>query len=187
MSKMDVDGLFAVGGDANPRPCHRIALDQVDNPILLNALRIWEGLKNGRRLPVRQDITPRVMKPILRNTTLIKVIEGGADYEYRIVGDASVMAHGQSFQGLRWSHTKTLTPHFPKFIKPVYDRIVEEGEPLAMRGWIDRTGAARGHIYCEYLYLPLGVAEVDHILVVAVYHRRDGHAHTTEMSSSVAV
>jgi hypothetical protein len=187
MSKMDVDGSFAVGCDTNPRPCHRIPLGDVDNSVLLNAHRIWEGLRDGRRFPPRQAITPRVLKPILRNTTLIKVIEGGSDYEYRIVGDASVMAHGQSFQGLRWSQTEILTPRFPKFIKPYYDSIVREGEPLAMRGWVARSGQAHGYIYCEYLYLPLGEAEVDHILVVAVYHRRDGHAHTTEMSRSAAL
>jgi hypothetical protein len=183
---MDVDGLFAVGCDANPRPCHRIPLAEVDNTVLLNAHRIWEGLKDGRRFPPRQAITPRALKPVLRNTTLIRVIDGGADYEYRIVGDASVMAHGQSFQGLYWSQTATLAPGFAKFIKPVYDRVVREGVPLAMRGWVERSGPAGGYLYCEYLYLPLGEDVVDHILVAVVYHRRDGLAHATETSNSFA-
>jgi hypothetical protein len=181
---MDVNGLFAEGCDANPRPCHCIPLADVDNPVLMNALRLWEGIRNDRRYPPRQAVTPRVLKPILRNTTLVRVLDGGADYEYRIVGDASVMAHGQSFQGLRWSETEKIAPRFAKFIKPVYDRIVNEGEPIAMRGWIARSSAPRGYIYCEYLYLPLGETSVDHFLIVAVYHRRDGFAHATEASSS---
>jgi hypothetical protein len=187
MSKMEVDGSFAVCCDANPRPCHCIPLDEVDNVELLRAYQLWEGLKDGRHFPPRQAVTPRVLKPILRNTTLIKVIDGGVDYEYRIVGDAYVLAHGQTFQGLRWSQTQTLAPCFYKFIKPVYDRIVREGEPLAMRGWIERSRASNGFIYCEYLYLPLGETCVDYILAAAVYHRRDGIEHTTEMPNSFTV
>lgn len=184
MSKMDIDGSLS-GLEANPRVCRCISLGEVDNTVLLNALALWDGLKNGRRYPSRGAITPRILKPILRNTTLMKVIDGGADYEYRIVGDAFVMAHGHSFQGLLWSQTEKQSPGFHKFIKPIYDRVVREGEPLALRGWIERGGASTGHVFSEYLYLPLGEGSVDHILAVAVYLRRDGLNHATPSSFTI--
>ncbi len=185
MSKMDVDGSLPVGFSANPKVCHAIPLTEVDNTVLLTALLLWQDIRNERRFPPRRAITPRLLKPILRNTTLLRVIDGGADYEYRIVGDAYVMAHGQSFQGLRWSQTKSMAPGFHKFIKPVYDRIVESGEPLAMRGWVERGGSSTGLVYCEYIYLPLVDESVDHILIVAVYLRSSAIDHVTTSSFSV--
>ena len=187
MSKMDVDGSLPEGLDTNPRMCRCIPLTEVDNAVLLGGLALWQDLKGERRYPPRSAITPRMMKPILRNTTLLRVVNGGEDYEYRIVGDAYVMAHGQSFQGKRWSETASLSPGFYKFIKPVYDRVVQGGEPLALRGWIERGGASTGHVYCEYVYLPLGEDCVGHILAVAVYLRSDGREHVRETQSSFTI
>lgn len=184
MSKMDVDGSFVAGFDADSRRCRYVPLSAIDSPILVKALDLWNGLKAKGLRPARTDVTPRLLKPILRNTSLVKVMDGGADYEYRIVGDAFVQAHGRSFQGLRWSETSELSPGFHKFIKPVYDRVVRDGEPLAMRGWIERGGVRESHIYCEYLYLPLGEPAVDHILIAAVYLRRDGLDHVAAPKSS---
>jgi hypothetical protein len=184
MSKMDIDGSLS-GLETNPRVCRCIPLGDVDNTVLLHAWKLWDGLKAGKRFPSRSAITPRILKPILRNTTLIKVIDGGADYEYRIVGDAYVMAHGHSFQGMLWSETNKLSPGFGKFIKPIYDRVVREAEPLALRGWIERGGTSTGHVFSEYLYLPLGEGSVDHILAVAVYLRRDGLDHATSSSFTI--
>jgi hypothetical protein len=173
MSKMEIEEAFAGGLAARPRTCRIIPLAEVDNPILQQALQVWQSLKGERRLPGRNTVTPRRLKPFLRNTALLKVIDGGADYEYRIVGDAYVMAHGGSFQGLRWSETKAIAPGLHKMIKPIYDRVVASCEPLAMRGWVERGGSPTNLVYCEYLYLPLGEDAVDHILIVAVYHCRN--------------
>jgi hypothetical protein len=189
MSKMDVDGSYLVGLDTDPRVCRCIPLTEVDNAVLLGGLALWQGLKGERRYPPRSAITPRVLKPILRNTALLRVMNGGEDYEYRIVGDAYVMAHSQSFQGKRWSEMGDFVPSFHRFVKQVYDRVVQGGDPVAMRGWIERGRPSIGHVYCEYIYLPLGEAAtgVDHILAVAVYLRNDGHEHFGETQSSFTI
>ena len=189
MSKMDVDGSLPVRLDVDPRACRCIALSQIDNVTLLEGLALWDRLREDRQYPPRSAMTPRLLKPLLRNTTLLRVINGGEDYEYRIVGDAYVMAHGTSYQGMRWSETGKVSKGFQKFIKPVYDRIVRDGEPVATRGWIERGGSSTGHVYCEYVYLPLGddAMGVDHILAFAVYIRRDGLEHVSVASSSFTV
>jgi len=148
-----------------------IALNDIENPIVRQGIVYWAGLCRGRRYPARSDVTPRGLKGMLRNTTLLKVVDGGRDYEYRIIGDAYVMAHGRSYQGLKWSETARFSPGYHASIKPVYDSVVRTGEPMATRGWIEKGNRAREHVYCEYVFLPLGSEErgVDHILVFAVY------------------
>ncbi len=148
-----------------------IALSEIDSPILQQGVAYWRSLSAERNFPSRSDVTPRGLSSLLRNTTLVRVVDGGKDYDYRIVGDAYVMAHGVSFQGKLWSETDKLSPGYHALIKSVYDRVVRKKEPVAMRGWVERSGQQFEPIYSEYVFLPLGTdgATVDHILVFAVY------------------
>lgn len=161
--------------DGPVNPCSRVPLAEVTHPILVQAVAFWRRLAAGRKFPARSEVTPRGLGNLLRNTELLRVVDGGMDYEYRIVGDAYVLAHGVSFQGKAWSQIGRLSPRFHRMIKPVYDSVVATGEPVATRGWIERGGATDEHIYCEYVYLPLGAdgATVDHILIFAVYIPHD--------------
>ena len=154
---------------------HRIALAEIDSSILLQGAAFWRGLCHERKFPTRADVTPRGLAGLLRYTTLLRVIDGGKDYEYRIVGDAYVLAHGVSFQGKLWSETSKLSPGYHETIKSTYDRVVRKGEPVAMRGWIERGGKKSELVYSEYVFLPLGEDDrtVDHILVFAVYVPRE--------------
>ncbi len=170
--------------DLPANPCSRIPLGEIDSQILVQAVAYWRRLAAGRKFPARSDVTPRGLRNLLRYTTLIRVVDGGKDYEYRIVGDAYVMAHGVSFQGRLWSEIEQQSPRFHRMIKPVYDFVVKTGEPAATRGWIERGAGANEHIYSEYVYLPLGrdQSAVDYILIFAVYIPRD----TLDRSSTLA-
>ena len=166
-------------GRAPEKLSHRIALCEIDSTILLQGIAYWRGLCRERKFPSRADVTPRGLAGLLRYTTLLRVIDGGKDYEYRIVGDAYVMAHGASFQGKRWSETDKITRGYHAMIKSTYDRVVRKGEPVATRGWIERGGRSSELLYSEYLFLPLGEDDktVDYILVFAVYVSREKSAH----------
>lgn len=176
---MDKDGLHPKGLSADHRTSRHISLDEVDNAVLLDGIALWKSLCAGKKYPSRSAVTPRAIKLLLRHTMLVRVIDGGADYDYRIVGDAYVMAHGTSFQGRKWSELRIVSPGFQKAIKGVYDRVVQDGAPVATRGWIERGAGSSGHVYSEYVFLPLGeeTTGVDHILIFAVYVRRDGLEH----------
>jgi hypothetical protein len=166
----------ASGGGATPAKTDgRIALNEIDSPVLQQGIAYWRSLCAGRNFPARGDVTPRGLSSLLRNTTLLRVVDGGADYDYRIVGDAYVMAHGMSFQGKLWSETDKLSPGYHAMIKSIYDRVVRKKEPVALRGWIERSRQQCEPIYSEYVFLPLGTdgATVDHILVFAVYAPRE--------------
>jgi hypothetical protein len=88
-----------------PRPTlHEvIALDELESPALRAGVRYWRQLCGERRFPGREDLNPRGMAKLLRNTELVSVLDGGDDYEYRIVGDAVACAYGGSFQNHRLS------------------------------------------------------------------------------------
>ena len=149
----------------------RIPLQDMGSPILHQAVALWRKLAGDRKYPPREVMTVRNLRSLLRNITLVRVIDGGRDFEYRVVGDANVMAHGVSFQGKRWSDLEARAPGKWAAVKPIYDSVVQTGEPVATRGWIERCMRNNEFVYCEYVHLPLGSEEgvVDHILAVAVY------------------
>ena len=174
-TKSNVDKVEQGAIDTPENLYGRIALSEIESTVLLQGIAYWDALRGARNFPSRFEITPRGLANLLRNTTLLRVIEGGKDYEYRIVGDAYVMAHGVSFQGKSWSETDKLSPGYHAMIKSTYDRVVRKAEPIAMRGWIERSGQKSELIYSEYVFLPLGRdgETVDHILVFAVYVPRE--------------
>ena len=175
--RYDTSAALPVPPEGPVHPCSRVPLASIENSILIQAAAYWKRLSAGRRFPARTDVTPRELANLMRYTALLKVIDGGADYEYRVVGDAYVMAHGVSFQGKRWSDIGLFSPRFHRMVKPTYDSVVETGEPLATRGWISRASGSGEQIYSECIYLPLGKDEttVDHLLIFAVYTPHDTH------------
>ncbi len=154
-----------------------IALDAMESPILRQALDYWNRLRGERRYPARQDMAPRDLAPLLRNLCLIRLIEGGTDYEYRIVGDAHVISHGFTMQGLKVSDIDKYSPGYGPVLKSLYDRAVRRREPYAFRGWMERGEKTKEFIYSESLFMPMGPddATIDHVLNFSVYTPRDSY------------
>ncbi|MBL6937104.1 MAG: PAS domain-containing protein [Alphaproteobacteria bacterium] len=154
-----------------------IALDAVDNPILQLALAYWSRLKGERSYPARADLMPRDLAPLLRHVCLLRVLDGGADYEFRIVGDAHVISHGFSMQGLRISDIDGFSPGYGPALKMLYDRAVRRRTCYAFRGWLERGEKNKQYIYSESVFMPMGPDEatIDHVLNVAVYTPRDSY------------
>jgi hypothetical protein len=152
----------------------RIALDEVESALVRAAVGYWRELCRGRPFPARADILPRDIRGLLRNIALLKVVDDGADYDYRIVGDAHVMAYGFSMQGKRLTEMDEFAAGHGEVLKRLYDRVVRKGEPYALRGWIGRSERQKKFIYSESLFAPLGDGEtVDHVFNVSVYVPRD--------------
>ena len=153
-----------------------IALDDIESPIIRQGVAYWLALKGTRSYPARTDIKPRDLAPLLRNVTLIKVIDGGQDYEYRIVGDAHVSSHGFSMQGRRVSEVDEFSPGYGAVLKELYGRAVQARDVYAYRGWTERGGKDKPLVYGEGVFMPMGPDEatVDHVLNFSVYTSRDG-------------
>jgi hypothetical protein len=152
-----------------------IALDAVESPILLQGVAYWRKLKGERSYPSRQEMLPRELAPLLRHVALIRLIDDGADYEYRIVGDAHVQSHGFSMQGQRVSEVDKFSPGYGPVLKSLYDHAVRRRDLYAFRGWMERGEQHRQYIYSESVFMPLGPDEdtIDHVLNLSVYTPRD--------------
>ena len=148
-----------------------ISLDALDHATVRLGAAYWRAIKAGRAMPARSELNPRAMMGFLRNIVLMRVLEGGADYDYRIAGDAHVQAYGKSFKDARLSELAIGSPDLAGMMRGVLDHVRTAAAPLAMRGWIGRELRDARFAYYESCFLPLGedAATVDHILMVGIY------------------
>jgi hypothetical protein len=156
---------------------HSIPVAEVQNPLLLKGLELWRSQRGTRRFPGRADMSPRLLSGLLRNTVLVRVVDAGEEFEFRIVGDAIVAAQGASFQGLTTAQIEAKLPGYGRMLKYVYRGVYESGEPSAYRGWFERGPDGRAFFH-ESLVLPLGAdgQTVDHLLILGVYAYSDDQA-----------
>jgi hypothetical protein len=147
----------------------RVALDELESPLLREAVAMWDSKRGDRAYPRREDITPRDMSRYLRNVTLYRVIEGGKDFEYRVMGDAAVQAWGHNFVGCGTAELNALQNGMGDIIRRICSSVARRREPLALRGTMAKAGYE--HVGQETVFLPLGpdAMVIDHILSVGWY------------------
>lgn len=147
-----------------------IPIADVRNPLLRKGLEVWLQAKGERRLPAREQITPRAMATILRHTALVRVIGDAEDFEFRIVGDAIEQAKGISYKGMRTADIDGVAPGYGTTLCGAYRRVCESREPAAFASTFERA-LDRQTYFQESICLPLGNDHetVDHLLVMGVY------------------
>ena len=148
-----------------------IAPDEIDNAVGRAAYAYWRMLKGSRAMPARAELSPRDMRGILRNVVLLRVLDGGADYEYRIVGELFVWAYGLQFRDMRLSQIEAAAPEHGARMRKLYEHVRTHAEPLAFQGWVGREVPQSRFVYYESLLVPLADdgRTVDHILVTSFY------------------
>ena len=159
--------------DAKPAPSSAevVALNDLKSKLLVLALQYWNDLRGTRPFPAREEITPRGMAPFLHNVVLVRVIDGGVDYEYRIAGEAFVNAFGMNFKGMLLSQVQISDPDYGHATHAVYECVRNIGQPFALRGTVG-SPTARFSAY-ETIFFPLGKdGVVDHLLCASVYTSR---------------
>jgi hypothetical protein len=167
--------MFKRKGPAAPKPAdksplgERVELAAIREAALHQAMAVWNEHRGSARFPNRDAMTPRAMTPFLRNIVLVRVLDGGKEYEFRIVGDAIVQVQGGAFQGHTLTEIDEKLPGYGASLRPLYDLLVAEGAPHAYRGHVPDGPVKRAFAH-ETLLLPLGKdGAVDHILVVGAY------------------
>jgi hypothetical protein len=166
-----VETMMRVAPQSADRPGGVIELDQIENAAVRAGVDYWRRISGARRFPARADLSPRDIASLLRNTVLLRVIDEGVDYDYRIVGDAHVIAHGYSMQGRRLSRIDEFSPGYSHVLKALYDQPVKTRQGFALRGWLLRGESRKQYIYTESAFLPMGPTDeaVDHVLNFSVY------------------
>ena len=154
---------------------HMVPPHELDSEPVSSAIRHWDALRGDRCYPARDEVLPRDISSVLRHIVLIRVLDGGADFEYRIVGDAHVQAHEANFLGMRLKEIEDANPGFDPNTRATYEYVRFTGEPLAVRGWVGRDVPESKFCYYETVFLPLGTEDgVEHLLVATSYVPRAG-------------
>ena len=149
----------------------RIALDRLESPAVKRGAAYWNSLRGQRRFPAYEDIHPRDFAAILPNTLLVKVLDGGNDYEARIVGELQTQSYALPFSRKRLSEMEATSPVYCFSLKGLFTHIVEFREPVAVRGQLAPEFPNVTFGYFESLFLPLGANDdtVDYLLGFSVY------------------
>jgi len=136
------------------------------------AYAYWRSIRGERPYPARADIRPRDIAGILRNVSLVKYENG--DFVYRIVGDIVVRAYDLTLQNRTLSELSYEEPGFGAIVRPLFQRCVDSGAIIAVRGRSGRDVVKVNFTDCEILLLPLGPTDgaVDHIMSVSAYRSR---------------
>ncbi len=142
-----------------------IGLAELSYPQVRDGLQYWQSLKGERLFPSRQQVKPRAIASLLANTILIKVIEGGKDFVFTIVGDEVLRSYRTPFIHRRWSELVVDLPHAAAYWGDVYRDICRNKKPWAVRYTPGLDGEAK-FSKAEAVVLPLGPNDdvVDHIL-----------------------
>ncbi len=146
-------------------------IDQAKSPFVKIGTKYWRSLCGRRRFPSRDDLTLRGMAAILPYSVIIGVIDGGADYEFRYVGDAQRQAYKTYFKGMRLTQIEIAAPELGEALRTAYELLRSTATPLLLRGKADYDVIDPHLRFHETALLPLGAGDtaVDHLLVVGVH------------------
>jgi hypothetical protein len=146
-------------------------LDELETAPLKMAVEYWQSVRGTRLFPSRKELKPRAIAPVLPYLALLKVIDGGTDFEHRIVGDAQVRAFRVPLQNRRFSELADEAPELISISKLLYLKVVQTRAPVC---WRARTGYDSLNVAfkeVEGVALPLGETEaaVDHVAVINTF------------------
>jgi hypothetical protein len=150
------------------------ALDELKTPPVRFAVNYWRDLRGTRPFPARADLQFRALASMLRYMSLVRVLDGGADFEHRFVGDAQVSAFSVKLQNRCFSDIEKEAPQLIAISRPSFQRVVESRSPLGLKGHTGRDAAAVVFTEVEEVFLPFGDSDeaVDHIAVFSSYSSR---------------
>lgn len=142
-----------------------IALEALSKPLVIQGLAYWRSLCGTRTFPAREQLSPREILRLLTNTILLKVIDGGNDFEFAVVGDEVTRAYRTKLIHRRLSEIAKDIPNAATFWGGVYRDIIQNRKPWAVRFSSGSDGEAR-FSNAEAVLLPLGPRDdvVDHII-----------------------
>ena len=71
-------------------------IEQPDLPLIKQLVAYWEKKRGMRLAPCRADVDPVELRMHLPNIFMVDVLDGGADFRYRLIGAAIVAGLGRA-------------------------------------------------------------------------------------------
>ena len=145
-------------------------VELAESAVVRQGIAYWTGLKGAYRFPERAQVTLRGLCGLAKHATLIRVLDGGEDYEFRFIGDVPVAAVGWNFQGRRLSEPEIMAVMRANYRQQFYDEVVHTGAPRLFKCRMVDAYGLHLPVNSETVYLPLGTgAIVDHLLGFTVF------------------
>ena len=92
------------------------------------ALRaLWSRLRGERRVPLRSDFSPELLKPWLPNIVIVEAVGAPPRFRVRLAGTAAVSFAGRDFTD-RFLDDVIPPEHYQATVAP-YVHAIESGEP----------------------------------------------------------
>jgi hypothetical protein len=174
---------------ANPFPTETavemISFDDLECPIVRAGWDYWCKLRGARAFPARADIRPRDIAPFLTNMVLVKVLDGGADFLLKIVGDEVSLAYRAVLINRRMSEIAADLPNTVQRWGAVYAEVVRTGLPAAVRVTAGLEVPEITFSHAETVCLPFGASDdqVDHVVTFGQRFRRGGFTATRDATT----
>jgi hypothetical protein len=123
--------LFLAHGGQPPRVIWGPGPDDIDLPPLTFLLRYWTGLPRaaGVQFPHWRTVDPIDMRKALGHVAVIEVLDGGADFSYRVYGTRIAERYGSDLTGRRTSETDGGS-YAAAFLVAVYRAALKRREPV---------------------------------------------------------
>ena len=142
-------------------------------PLLGDLYRLWQAKRRDARIPARSEFSLDELRPLMGRLAILDVIDGGADFRFRLYGSNLANAYrgemtGKSVREYRPNFYATIAPGYLRCVTtraPHYDRL-EVDDRLMLFRW-------------ERLILPLASdgTTVNMLLVASItleYHDKSG-------------
>jgi hypothetical protein len=154
-----------------------VPLSRLGAELVRTGISYWRSLAGRQAFPGRASLISCLSPQLVANAILAEVIDGGADYEYRMLGSEVAKGFDTDFTGRRLSDLIETAPKFGLGLRMLYEMVRAGGEPLGYRGWMGNDAAGAGFVYHESVLLPLGEdGVVDNILTISVLVLRRAEA-----------
>lgn len=133
-----------------------------NHPLLQTLLRYWRNLRADRVLPGKPSNLKEI-GPFLKHVHFTDVLENGAQFRFRILGDAV-------FQGLPENQTGRLVSEHPDMgVRLRFPMLMQEvartRAPICGRA---RRTTIAGDFFAESIWLPFGERDVSQIMGMGI-------------------
>lgn len=125
--------------------------DSVMHADLARFLRYYRSLAQGRPMPRYGDFRPADVSWLLGKLYVMDVLDGGADYRFRLLGAALTRLHGCDHTGKRLSDVEY--PGLSNPLRAEMAMLLKLRKPLLQRGRV--VWSECGSIGAEKLLVPL--------------------------------
>lgn len=113
---------------------HYDTIVESDESAIQRFIDLWDERRAGRPMPSRSDFVPEDLREWFGHVLILDVIEGGADFYYRLVGVEIARALGRDYTGRRM--TECIYDDSRAAVIEEFREVVEACRPVLREGHV---------------------------------------------------